>query len=1436
MADGKITLKFDVDGALRSAAQVRAVERSLDRLDRRAAGLTSRMNALSQSLMSPGGTVTTITKLKRSFDDFDKIIKTVGTIGLKAFSGAMKFATLEMGAMAAGMLAVHASFILGNAAMKAMRATLGPLAAGMTTFVAGATAAAAAIREQQAAMYAYTTTTNKEFGSSLNQTRQVMRGLHTDSSLASVGVENLNKAFGTISKNSTFTGRSQVLLKSLMDFASAGQPIEEGIQKAADLIAMLQDSKKSFAEAKTSAQQLFPNQQAMDKALKDLKITTKKGLEKALTSGELAKAAGVEGQFEAVSGTLINRMKGYFNVIRNQFADLGQPLLEPIKTAMYEIFKILQRGFVKISGDTQKFGMTSMLDGLISMVDKLTTWSTNLINNNIKSVDGMFERMASWWKEFKYGWNETLDKLRPFIDGARVIEKMFGATWGHIKNIVSSSFGQFNEWLQRNETTVVEFGDRIGKLISSIMKFQMEMKKLLQDLLPFINDVIDGISMMVDQLTGFLTTMRKLTGGGAIGALATILGVRTAFGAMKGTKGGFVPDMKKATINAPNATIVTNATPGSWRPGGGAGGMTGGGALGTTGAYYAGGGAGAGLASRSGGMMTTLPPPVPGSVPIPGAPLPPPVPGSVPIPGAPPVPIAPTAGAGMPSRYRRFMGRMSRFEQRYFMNEGLTPEERAYNRAFEGTGTYDVNTRQEIMRNKEGMRAAMARRAIANRMGRTQSSFGRGYSRFQGSSGAKMGTSMLLGAASQFAPEEAQGALALGSAVGMFNPLAGVAVAGLGTAMKSKTTAGGAMSGLAGGAAAGAMVGMFVPVIGPFVGAVVGGLIGAVTGGIMGSINKKREEVKKSKAAASSAAASTINIALSQTLDAVRGKETGVGRSATRDAMTQANIYQRKTIKLIENANFGVPEPASVKLERQRELVKKIYGNQSQYGMSISKTQYEDMLKRPAEAIKQLMKDQKINLEASEPLQKNYNERLDALNKITGKSDQEIIALAKSMNVNLYDSTKDFNEVLKELGLTITKTAEQMNAATTDIVVNNLSVFDKEIAKLKTPRIVNEIAKSLRQTYDAQGRKLTKEQTVEFMKSVQEQNIAMYGQGGTALAQFMKTFGPGGTAFSGGPLKGMKGVNFANDPTYRAYVAKTQTDLGQLYGAQLNSVLGRSGKSIDVGQFTSIVRKMTPEQLKNLEDAANRGFDLSSSAGLRMVEQYGTEGAILRMAGAEGLTLTDISQKQVKLEELPQEMANKTTELINQMKIFYEETDKQVPEWYTKESFEKLLGNDTTTPRGHIVGDTTSSRLSQTMARHESMNSMLTGKRTVTSSYRTFGLGSINSDHVTGRAYDLVGQNLGQYQSLVRSSGGFAEFHGVNGARHLHVVPGSGAVGDNMVPVAKKLQQPVVMGSGANGNEYNFYITGNQNASAKEIAEMVMQKVKETERSTKERM
>jgi hypothetical protein len=130
------------------------------------------------------------------------------------------------------------------------------------------------------------------------------------------------------------------------------------------------------------------------------------------------------------------------------------------------------------------------------------------------------------------------------------------------------------------------------------------------------------------------------------------------------------------------------------------------------------------------------------------------------------------------------------------------------------------------------------------------------------------------------------------------------------------------------------------------------------------------------------------------------------------------------------------------------------------------------------------------------------------------------------------------------------------------------------------------------------------------------------------------------------------------------------------------------------------------------------------------------------------------------------------------------------------------------------------------------MDGQLTGKRSVTSSLRNYALGSPSSDHATGAAYDLTGQNLGMYARLVHANGGFAEFHGSMANRHLHVVPGSG-VGDTRTARTVSAGTPASSGSGTT-NYYTFEINGG-NSSPEAIANMVMMKIRNEERSQRER-
>lgn len=87
MPEAKIELQIDVDGAARAKAQLRSVEKSVDKLERR---INKMGTGLASSIGGGGGgggsnspVTKTLVKWKRTFDEFDKAIKMVGTVGLK---------------------------------------------------------------------------------------------------------------------------------------------------------------------------------------------------------------------------------------------------------------------------------------------------------------------------------------------------------------------------------------------------------------------------------------------------------------------------------------------------------------------------------------------------------------------------------------------------------------------------------------------------------------------------------------------------------------------------------------------------------------------------------------------------------------------------------------------------------------------------------------------------------------------------------------------------------------------------------------------------------------------------------------------------------------------------------------------------------------------------------------------------------------------------------------------------------------------------------------------------------------------------------------------------------------------------------------------------------------------------------------------------------
>jgi hypothetical protein len=1661
MAEAKTEIVIDVDyrGRLATRRAIRDIA-AVDRAAKKSA--TTFASATSDSKTKDGITGDKYwARLQKQVTQFDKAISTMGKMGLKAMALGFKSSAASMILMAAGMLAVHAAFVLGNASMKVARSLMGPLAAGMVAVVAAAASAAAAIREQQAAMYAYKTTTKGEFGSGLNQTRQVMRALHSDTYLAVAGADNLNKAFAAVSKNSTFTMGSQNLLKGLMDFASAGQPLEQGVQKAGELIALLQDSKKSFWESKKAAEGLFGGGKEMKKAFKELKITTKKGLEEAIKSGKLASAAEVSGQFEAVSGTLINRLKGYFNLLKGQVADLGQPFLEPIKIAANEIFNILRKGFVKIGAATQSFGTGPMLETLVSLVDKLVTKGADFVNKNLKSTEGLFDRLGNWWGNFKDTWDSVLDKLRPLIQGARVIEKMFGEVWKHVKNIFSGKFGEFNKFLIGNEEEIKDFGNTIGQFLQDIFGLLGEFNKITQRLLPFINDLVKGLSSIVRSLTSVMKLLNGL-GGGQAGALAMLFGMRGMNQKMAGHQGGFKqimatagqsPSKKNAPTSPTPPTVVTGPPTGRLGethrdpPGppppppiigtppptpptppigttGGPGGPSPllhrpehelfrrapkGGITLPSGKFYRGGSflptsqisdttldahgieklrarpakmgvryddgsapaaaaaastsrldkagrpiapeggatfggkhypsgkrmpAAAFASSGAGGAGGPLYP-TPTGAPIPLYPTPtggPIVPG-----GTPPTP--PTTLAG-PRRYLNKLqqpvnyGKTIFSNSRYFKNRD---EMYLPGKGFDDSGNPNVGqTKQVVAMSDDEYRTAKMydktygqsaykgekdpitgkrgagvvpgpgqkgnlklsakyrQRSVNNRT-KMDTERQRNIRGKMGGVSAKMGTSMLLGIGSQYMPEEAKGSMAMGAMAAQINPLLGLGVAGLGTAMNSKTKKGGALSGALGGAAMGATLGSVLPGVGTAVGAVVGTVVGAIGGMVMGHLNAQRAKAKAAKAVVDKQIGSIVDMSLSGTYRRERLRKHQATRYGGRDEGASEYRTAFKNMvpgitKAFEFATKGIYN-AEGGFRTGDDLAQAA----ANAGMPLSTEDKKSIADDPESYQKKLKEKNGDLLKDLGPLQKNYNSRMDELKRITGMTDAEVNDLASSMGVNLMDSTVEFTDVVGNLGLAMVKTAEEMKMLNMNAFVDSLGVFDKALKQRAVPRVLNEAARTFRDKANSGG--VNTDDKLEFLKLVGEQNAIMFGEkgGGTvAQAQYESSFGGlnaegtdfkkdekgnyiGGSAFNkGGAFAGMDPQTFLSDPIVRQAMLTQITDTRMKQGGniatQLNAVgvdkegtRGGSKFTVDAGAIQNLTKAMSPEQLAKFGTMAEDGFKMDDkfkqtqgadeSSGdfmMRFIQSkigpvIGKDGkdmfadpSLKAKAFTEDASLKTLAEQAKAMGDMNYKISAATQDLITKMGDFFKSPDNR-PEWYTAESFKALIKavneGDTSTPRGSTIGDTTSSRLSTTMGRHSAMDASLTGKRTVTSSFRTTGLGSINSDHVTGRAYDLVGQNLGQYQTMAKAGGGFAEFHGVNDSRHLHVVPGPGAMGDRSMPVAPSNKKSnLVASNGGGGNStYSFNIQGSDNASPQQIAEAVMVKLKQIERSNRER-
>lgn len=1555
MADETVSIKIKIDAKTRELRKVMAELSALKKMERRFASGRAIENYAQTSSQSIGNMAK---KFKRSFDEIDAAVKGTG----KMLSGFLKFAIkgviVEMALLSASMVGVHALFVAGRFLMKAYHGAMQFMAGGAAAAAMAIGTVASAIREQQAAMFAYRGKGAKEFGSSMNQTRMAMRNLQSDLSLAGLGVDSLNKAFGVMSKtmNMAQINASNKTIRALMDFGSAGQDPAKAVEQVAQVVAALSDQKKGIGDVMAEAKKLGPE---MEKALKDANIKTKDQFKELLFSGQLAEKGGVAGQFAAVNNTLIGQLKAYFGVIRSEFADFGDQFLEPAKQAFEEVFGIIRRDLTRVSASIQQsLGFETFTGGFVSAIDKLSNWMVKMLREYLPRAQGMFDRMGDWFFNFRRGWNILLDKLRPLIDGAEVLYKAWDPIWEAIKR-AADNLTLFRSLLIENSDDVAEFGQRVGDLIDSLSKFFMNMKKMFADMAPFINDLLAGIKTMFDVLSKMMTLG---AGGGLANALAPLFGFAIAARGMKATKGMMMPIPQTMSTQQMNVTAAT-VNVGSAALAGPTGAAS---RLASGGKAHAVGGspemkkstastlASAGASSKAGGSPTAYtvksihPDRISQTTSFTGAlgigyrgvsgaentaarierramrrdaVL-----GFTTGPG-----IMSRMGASIAARTRDYAsaaamtsaergglsaseyaaggvggsvgygeamrntlsraGARARFAALAGADKGQLFARRMYGAGKAGIdymrmGAFDADKgeyidvgaqRQAIaderarrVSERGGGRFARTSEGIRSfrqnlRVERNQTRFGAAQQKFGKSFGGRMGTAMGLGMASQYAPEEMRGAMALGATVSQLDPRLGIAVAGLGGAMTARGGIKGGLAGAAGGAALGSQFG------GAY-GALAGAVIGGVFGVIKGTVNKGAYEMKQAREAARSsisslyasiASTATMQFERNQEIQDAGGRVSGRGAFAgmagkfAQGRMATVSFLQNEVKKMEASGKTGVPSV---------ELVRKLYANQASLGIKITDAQLKDFTKNETTAAEALQTygvnaRQKLNNQGDEnfklgeegafTITKEFNQELKAyadinkvntervkqLEKTTGKSGAELEILAKDLGVNLYDATVKYDDLVQKLGLNMVRTAGQLNNAIVDVMTAAGDMFRKRREAKEAVLTIDQSTRGLRDTLMSGGlNDVEKTAAVEsYFESYFQQVLA--ATGGDAKAAYFATTGSFGKEGAGAYGKGqvLEGQFATVNPIYQQAIGEVKKGIGTEYGSQLQAMVSGLGFNIDAKQAERMIGGLSDENMTKFLNLSDRNALFTGKKG-----DY-TEDDIKKILGIVGLgelSLTRTPEEALDaVAKQTENLADASAGLKTAIESFnkytgdlFKNTMNGRPEWFTREAFDSLT-NDTSTPRG----DTTSSRLSQTMARHAEMNSQLTGKRTVTSAYRTTGLGSINSDHVTGKAYDLTGQNLGAYSRLVHANGGFAEFHGTMANRHLHVVPSR--AGDTSSPMAPMGMSPMSSpSSGGGGNTYfNIEINGSTQ-SPEAIANAVMAKIAEKERNSRERM
>lgn len=1461
MADERVVIRIDVDADTSDISRVQAqlatlagsseaadrstsrTSASLDKMDgnsRRLSGslndnndafgrMNNRLNALAGG--SGGGSMGRVNRQMGNMNNNAKRSRRSMRYLMYAVIGV----GVEFAIVAGSLSLVNAGFAIGNFGAKMYQGSLAlaaGAAAGLTVALAGA---AAAQREWQAAMFATTYKSLPNLGSGTQQAMSALRMLTNDSRVAVFGMESLQQAFAAVSKNTEMTAPLKNALVGIGDFAvAAGGDMGKNFAAAGDFIGLLQKEGKLTDNVLSAAGKVGPQ---FEKAVKDAQkagISGAPQLLAALSSGKLAEDSGIGGALGAVNNTLIGQLKSFMTQAVSSFADFGQLFLPQLKATFKGISHELNTSFARIQAAIGPTMGGGMITGFGKIASRLIEVLTRFFEDNLPKFEETFNSIYEFMKRTWTFLTSLDDIFAPFREGSRIINQTFGPPIVALLMHFVDAFKQLNKLAIDNEDAFLDFGQMLERTVNFISSAFDLLKEVFTDNLDTITAGMNVLLTVAEAILGVFQGLQKV--GKSLGPLGAILSAGLGIGLIGALQGG--RNMKLRAGGKAQKGNVLSSMGGFFMGGGGGGGGGGAGfgygrgaGLGFNARYNASVAAGKLNNSRvmgGAGLLATLP--LAGQAPE----------------------LAMTAGA---------MGNMGAM----FANN----QKNALRIAGIATSIPYLATAMQSQTLLGGATTgAMGGAALGAALGSMIPVPGVGPALGAGV-GTIAGSTLggIRGATSQF-DLSPQAGLAYGAGAGFL--------------------AGGGAGALIGTAT------IPVPVVGTIVGAVVGAVAGTLIGGITGLVSGIQQDREQRGAIRKGYREVGLEQGKTLAGDYLRDGLPGVKRSIAtiRDATTKideiAGSYREKTLQerkemanaailrgditqeeynvlTLRNMDTGITQLKKNSEELENQGLK-AFANIDDNLRKLSETtgmSEEALIKLSSEmgldltdnTLQMATAVAKLGLaipETTEQIRASIKRlALNAISEVTRpiiETEQAILAMDQAAEE--IRGSGGFSggrvQMAKFLDTVATGTLAAMENPIDALVNLEQGFLGREGLAYTTP------GSSLFGMFDQLG--------PEFQAMVQK---ALGNAQGDVFGDYSGRLATG--------LTGLPGNNFQFaasdfDGFFTGIAEKLPTGLGTKFAGQFSEGLLEKVGSDDFR--TGFANLKTPEERTAATAKAMQDV---------LKELTGPEGPFAGLVDPNilntpvevpgiGTVVSTLGPLAGSFDRAAQRIADQTATMRTAVGTGVMDAFATMkPEWWGKPPWWDPPGGDTSYPKNRLFpsgpsggsgtgpgktgqypggtperygmtltddsNDTTSSRLARTMMSHSQLNSQLPGKRSITSSWRNTGLGSLNSDHVTGHAYDLVGQNLVGYSALVNSSGGFAEFHGSGGDRHLHVVPGAAPYGDAVSPMGSTGASD----SASYNSNYSIVVNASPNQDVSAIANEVMNRIEDKERQIRER-